>query len=38
LIRYDGDRFGTEDLPWSEVEDVAADDVDYDTKPEDWLA
>jgi stage V sporulation protein R len=38
LIRYDGESFGTENLPWDEVEDVAADDVDYDTKPEDWLA
>jgi len=38
LIRYDGDSFEVEDLDWSEVEDIAADDVDYDTKPEDWLA
>ena len=38
LLRYDGDSFSTEDLAWEDVEDVAADDVDYDTKPEDWLA
>jgi stage V sporulation protein R len=38
LIRYDGDRFGVEDLPWEEVEDIAATDVDYDTKPDEWLA
>jgi stage V sporulation protein R len=38
LIRYDGERFEVEDLPWEDVEDIAADDVDYDTKPEEWLA
>jgi stage V sporulation protein R len=38
LIRYDGEGFTVEDLPWSEVEDIAATDVDYDTKPDEWLA
>ncbi|MFP8952443.1 SpoVR family protein [Natrialbaceae archaeon A-arb3/5] len=38
LIRYDGEAVTTEDIPWSEVEHLAADDVDYDTKPTDWLA
>ncbi|WP_128475991.1 SpoVR family protein [Halorussus pelagicus] len=38
LLRYDGDQFTMEDLPWSEVEDIAATEVDYDTKPEEWLA
>jgi stage V sporulation protein R len=38
LIRYDGERFTVEDLPWEEVADIAATDVDYDTKPDEWLA
>ncbi|WP_276278938.1 SpoVR family protein [Halorussus caseinilyticus] len=38
LLRYDGETFTMEDLKWSEVEDIAATEVDYDTKPEDWLA
>jgi len=38
LLRYDGEEFSVEDLPWDAVEDIAATDVDYDTKPEDWLA
>ncbi|WP_137287373.1 SpoVR family protein [Halorussus salinisoli] len=38
LLRYDGEQFTMEDLPWNEVEDIAATEVDYDTKPEDWLA
>ncbi|WP_435333386.1 SpoVR family protein [Haloarchaeobius sp. TZWWS8] len=38
LIRFDGDEFETTDLAWEEVEHLAADDVDYDTKPEEWLA
>jgi stage V sporulation protein R len=37
LIRYDGDEFEEVDVPWSEVEHLAADDVDYDTKPDEWL-
>ena len=37
LLRYDGEEFTVEELDWSEVEDIAADDVDYATKPEDWL-
>ena len=38
LVRYDGESFETMDLPWEDVEDIAATDVDYDTKPEEWLA
>jgi stage V sporulation protein R len=37
LVRYDGESFEREDLEWSEVEDIAATDVDYRTKPDDWL-
>jgi stage V sporulation protein R len=38
LLRYDGETFEVRDLPWEAVEDIAATDVDYDTKPEEWLA
>ncbi|EMA50839.1 SpoVR family protein [Halococcus salifodinae] len=38
LIRYDGESFTTEDLAWEAVEEIAATDVDYDTKPDEWLA
>jgi stage V sporulation protein R len=38
LVRYDGDRVTTEELPWEAVEHLAATDVDYDTKPDEWLA
>ncbi|GAB3025414.1 SpoVR family protein [Natronobiforma cellulositropha] len=38
LIRYDGEELTIEDVPWEAVEHLAADDVDYDTKPEEWLA
>ncbi|WP_276301654.1 SpoVR family protein [Halorussus lipolyticus] len=38
LLRYDGEKFTMEDLDWNEVEDIAATEVDYDTKPDDWLA
>ncbi|WP_265111360.1 SpoVR family protein [Halosolutus halophilus] len=38
LLRYDGDEVTMEDVPWEEVEHLAADDVDYDTKPDEWLA
>ncbi len=38
LIRYDGTETTIEDVPWEEVEHLAADDVDYDTKPDEWLA
>ncbi|PSQ26437.1 SpoVR family protein [Halobacteriales archaeon QS_9_68_17] len=37
LLRYDGEEHTVEDLPWEEVEDIAASDVDYDTKPDEWL-
>ncbi|WP_369684417.1 SpoVR family protein [Haloarchaeobius sp. HME9146] len=38
LIRFDGEKFEVTDLAWEEVEHLSADDVDYDTKPEEWLA
>jgi stage V sporulation protein R len=38
LLRYDGEAFTIEDLPWEAVEGIAAEDVDYGTKPEEWLA
>ena len=38
IIRYDGDEITIDDVPWEEVEHLAAEDVDYDTKPEEWLA
>ncbi|SIR20235.1 stage V sporulation protein R [Haladaptatus litoreus] len=38
LLRYDGNEFEMHDLPWSEVEDITATEVDYDTKPDEWLA
>ncbi|MFB6126476.1 MAG: SpoVR family protein [Halolamina sp.] len=37
-IRYDGDGFETHELADDVRERIAADDVDYDTKPDDWLA
>ncbi len=37
LIRYDGDQFDIADLDAEMTEEIMADDVDYDTKPEDWL-
>jgi len=37
-IRYDGDHFETHDLDPELEERIAANDLDYDTKPEDWLA
>lgn len=37
LIRYDGDATEVLDVSWDEVEDIAATDVDYDTKPDSWL-
>jgi len=37
LIRFDGMEFTEEELDWEEVEHLAATEVDYDTKPEEWL-
>ena len=37
-VRYDGDRFETHDLEEDVHRRIAAADVDYDTKPDDWLA
>ena len=38
LIRFDGDSFDETDLTDDEVETIAATDVDYDTKPDNWMA
>jgi stage V sporulation protein R len=39
-LRYDGDRVETVEVAWDRIEElgIVADDVDYDTKPEEWLA
>ncbi len=37
-IRYDGESFSVVDLDPELTERIAASDVDYDTKPDDWLA
>ncbi|MBX0294385.1 SpoVR family protein [Haloarcula nitratireducens] len=37
-LRYDGDEITVEDVPWSEVEHLAATDIDYNTKPDEWTA
>ena len=37
-IRYDGEAFETHDLDDDLAERIAASEVDYDTKPDDWLA
>jgi stage V sporulation protein R len=37
-VRYDGSGFDEVELNWDDVEHLAATDVDYDTKPEEWLA
>ncbi|AFK20506.1 AbrB family transcriptional regulator [Haloferax mediterranei ATCC 33500] len=36
-IRYDGDEFEEHDLDSDLEERIAASDIDYDTKPDDWL-
>ena len=35
LLRYDGEEVGEEEIDG--VEDIRADEIDYDTKPEGWL-
>jgi stage V sporulation protein R len=37
-IRYDGEHVTVDDVDWSEVEHLAATDIDYNTKPDEWLA
>ena len=37
LLRFDGESFEREDLPDEEIADIRATEVDYDTKPEEWL-
>jgi stage V sporulation protein R len=36
LISYDGMEFSEKQLDWDEVEHLAATDIDYDTKPDEW--
>jgi stage V sporulation protein R len=36
-LRYDGEEHAVNELSWAEVEHLAADELDYDTKPDDWL-
>lgn len=36
LYRYDGEEHRRISVDWEEVEDLAADEVDYSTKPEGW--
>jgi stage V sporulation protein R len=36
-LRYDGENLEHSELDWGEVDHLAADDLDYDTKPEEWL-
>ncbi|QSG14717.1 SpoVR family protein [Halapricum desulfuricans] len=36
-LRYDGAHVTVEDVPWEDVEHLAATDIDYDTKPDEWL-
>ncbi|WP_424004719.1 SpoVR family protein [Haloarcula salina] len=37
-IRYDGEDVVISDVDWSEVEHLTATDIDYNTKPDEWLA
>lgn len=37
MIRYNGKRIEEQELRDSQVEDIKADKIDYDTKPESWL-
>jgi len=37
-LRYDGKSVTVEEVPWSEVDHLAATDIDYNTKPDEWLA
>ncbi|CAM2827513.1 SpoVR family protein [Halobacterium salinarum] len=36
-LRYDGESVSHAELDWETVEHLAADDLDYDTKPDEWL-
>ncbi|MFC7133709.1 MULTISPECIES: SpoVR family protein [Salinibaculum] len=38
LISFDGMDFSERELDWEEVEHLAATDIDYDTKPDEWTA
>jgi len=36
MLRYDGDRFTVRELDDEAVADIAADEIDYDTRPSEW--
>ena len=36
-LRYDGEHVTIKEVEWDAVEHLAAEDVDYDTKPDDWV-
>ncbi|WP_232688331.1 SpoVR family protein [Halobacterium zhouii] len=36
-MRYNGEEFEVEELSWQAVAELSADELDYDTKPDDWL-
>ena len=38
MIRYDGTEFETTELEPERIESIEANDIDYDTKPDEWLA
>lgn len=37
ILSYDGENISEEEVDDSEVEDIRADEIDYDTKPDSWL-
>ncbi len=37
LIRFDGESFEEEELSDESIEEIAATELDYDTKPDEWL-
>ena len=37
LLRFDGESFEETDLTDEEIEEIAAADIDYNTKPDEWL-
>ncbi len=37
LLRYDGETISEKELDWHAVEHLAAAEIDYDTRPDEWL-
>jgi stage V sporulation protein R len=35
-IRYDGDQIEENEVDWGDVKDIAAQQIDYDTTPDEW--